>query len=230
MSCVIHFCLAFISILDNVLLDEIFNTLAIPKNYIPISLVCHTYKLIQTIILNRIAPLVEQLLIKEQISGPERHAVNYYNLNTETLQNYLRIAEQTHIILQIQKSACKPRQRPSYSVPHEEQRGEENVKGKMKQDRSGEYNHLKYIGVTLDRTLSYKQHIHNTKMKVATRNNLLRKLPSSKWGANASTIITLRYSVAEYAAPVWVRSALYLLSGIAPPSIRRGVCARVDKQ
>ena len=35
--------------------------------------------------------------------------------------------------------------------------------------------HPKYLGVTLDRTLSYKQHIHNTKMKVATRNNLLRK-------------------------------------------------------
>ena len=33
----------------------------------------------------------------------------------------------------------------------------------------------KYLGVTLDRTLSYKTHIHNTKMKVATRNNLLKK-------------------------------------------------------
>ena len=36
--------------------------------------------------------------------------------------------------------------------------------------------HPKYLGITLDRTLSYKQHIQNTKMKVATRNNLLRKL------------------------------------------------------
>ena len=71
--------------------------------------------------------------------------------------------------------------------------------------------HPKYLGVTLDRTLSYKQHIYNTKMKVATRNNLLRKLSSSKWGTNASTIRTtalaLSYSVAEYAAPVWARSA-----------------------
>ena len=71
--------------------------------------------------------------------------------------------------------------------------------------------HPKYLGVTLDRTLSYKQHIHNTKMNVATRNNLLRKLSSYKWGTNASTIRTtalaLRYSVAEYAAPVWARSA-----------------------
>ena len=32
--------------------------------------------------------------------------------------------------------------------------------------------HPKFLCVTLDRTLSYKKHIHNTKMKVATRNNL----------------------------------------------------------
>ena len=69
----------------------------------------------------------------------------------------------------------------------------------------------KYLGVTLDRTLGYTEHIHNTKMKVATRNNLLRKLSNSKWGANASTIritaLALCYSVAEYAAPVWARSS-----------------------
>ena len=71
--------------------------------------------------------------------------------------------------------------------------------------------HPKYLGVTLDRMLSYKEHMHNTKMKVATRNNLLRKLSNSKWGANASTIRTtalaLCYSVAEHAAPAWARSS-----------------------
>ena len=70
--------------------------------------------------------------------------------------------------------------------------------------------HPKYLGVTLDHTLTYKEHMHNTNMKVATRNNLLRKLSNSKWGANASTIRTtalaLCYYVAEYAAPVWARS------------------------
>ena len=69
--------------------------------------------------------------------------------------------------------------------------------------------HPKYLGVTLDRTLNYKQHIQNTKIKVATRNNLLKKLANSKWGTNASTIrtsLTLCYSIAEYAAPVWARS------------------------
>ena len=120
--------------------------------------------------------------------------------------------------------------------------------------------HPKYLGVTLDRTLGYKQHIHNTQMKVATRNNLLRKLSRSKWEPtqvqSEQQHLTLSYSVAEYSALVLDRSAhaykldselnsacraitgclkptnveeLYLLSAIAPPSIRRDVCARVEK-
>ena len=65
--------------------------------------------------------------------------------------------------------------------------------------------HPKYLNVTLDMTLSYRQHIQNTKMKVATPNNLLKKLSNSKWGTNVSTIRTrvlaLCYSIREYAAP-----------------------------
>ena len=40
--------------------------------------------------------------------------------------------------------------------------------------------HPKYLGVFLDRTLGYQKYIHNTKMKVDTRNNLLKKLSNSK--------------------------------------------------
>ena len=39
---------------------------AIPNSYRPISLLCHTYKLYERLILNRIAPTIEQHLIKEQ--------------------------------------------------------------------------------------------------------------------------------------------------------------------
>ena len=68
-----------------------------------------------------------------------------------------------------------------------------------------------YLGVTLDRTLSYSTHITKVKAKTAARNNVLRKLANSKWGTHPSTIKTtalaLYYSTAEYACPVWKRSA-----------------------
>ena len=67
-----------------------------------------------------------------------------------------------------------------------------------------------YLGIHLDRTLSYKVHIQKTKMKVNARNNIIHKLAYSKWGCRASTLRTsclaLCYSAAEYACPVWARS------------------------
>ncbi|KAJ8356768.1 hypothetical protein SKAU_G00195620 [Synaphobranchus kaupii] len=67
-----------------------------------------------------------------------------------------------------------------------------------------------YLGVTLDRTLSFKEHLKGTAAKVKSRNNLLCKLAGSKWGTAAPTLHTLAlalaYSAAEYCAPVWSRS------------------------
>ena len=73
----------------------------------------------------------------------------------------------------------------------------------------GELNPL-HLDVTLDRTLSYKALIEKTKKKVGTRNNIIRKLRTSKWGATPTTLrssaLALCYSAAEYACPVWERS------------------------
>ena len=67
-----------------------------------------------------------------------------------------------------------------------------------------------YLGVTLDRTLSYKEHIHKLKCKTSARNNILRTLSNTKWGAKPATIKTtalaLCYSTAEYECPVWEMS------------------------
>ena len=67
-----------------------------------------------------------------------------------------------------------------------------------------------YLGVTLDRTLSYRQHLTKTAGKLQSRNNLLMKLAGSSWGTNANTLrssaLALCYSVAEYCCPVWQRS------------------------
>ena len=118
-----------------------------------------------------------------------------------------------------------------------------------------------YLGVTLDRTLSYSTHITKVKAKTAARNNVLRKLANSKWGTHPSTIKTtalaLCYSTAEYACPVWERSAhahnvdpvlndacraitgclqptnvenLNLQAGISPPAVRRSVTAQRERE
>jgi len=49
--------------------------------------------------------------------------------------------------------------------------------------------HPTYLGMTLDRTLSYRQHLTNTAGKLKNRNNLLMKLASSIWGASANTAV-----------------------------------------
>ena len=353
---------------------------SIPKNYRPISLLCHTYKLYERMILNRIAPTIEQHLIKEQagfrsgksctsqllnltqhiedgyeegmITGTAfvdlsaaydtvNHRLLIQKLYNTTLDSQLcRVIQNLmsdrrfYVELnnersrwRIQKNGlpqgsvlsptlfniytndqpildgtrsfiyadnlCVTAQYPTFQ---EVEKQIEEALGELthyyrsnslranpdktqvtafhlrnreaKRSLQVSWNGLdlentdtpKYLGVTLDRTLSYKTHIHNTKMKVATRNNLLKKLANSRWGTNARTIRTtalaLCYSTAEYAAPVWERSAyahllntelnqacraitgclrptnvenLYLLAGIAPPEIRRSVCARVER-
>ena len=68
----------------------------------------------------------------------------------------------------------------------------------------------KYLGVTLDRTLSYKQHLTDVSSKVTKQCNLLKRLASNRWGADFSTLRTsalaLCYSVAEYCPPIWSQS------------------------
>jgi hypothetical protein len=48
--------------------------------------------------------------------------------------------------------------------------------------------HTVYLGVTLDRTLYYKQHVEKTRSKVNTRVNILNKLAGTTWGAYAKTL------------------------------------------
>jgi len=67
-----------------------------------------------------------------------------------------------------------------------------------------------YLGVTLDRQLTFKQHLEGLCDNVRARNCLLRLLVGSTWGANTPVPRTLAlglvYSAAEYAAPAWCRS------------------------
>ena len=69
-----------------------------------------------------------------------------------------------------------------------------------------------YFGVTLDRTLSFKKPALNSKAKINARNNILRKLTNSRWGAHPA-IYTVRttalapcFSTAECACSSWGHS------------------------
>lgn len=66
-----------------------------------------------------------------------------------------------------------------------------------------------YLGVTLNRSLTYRKHVSDVSQKVKSRNNMLRKLADNSWGASGDTLRTaalaLAYSTAEYCAPVWYK-------------------------
>ena len=68
-----------------------------------------------------------------------------------------------------------------------------------------------YLGVKLDRSLTYRHHLQALRKKLTTRVALLRRLAGSGWGADARTLrtatLSLVYSTAEYCAPAWCRSA-----------------------
>lgn len=74
------------------------------------------------------------------------------------------------------------------------------------------HNHCpKLLGVNLDRSLTFNQHLTKTSSKLRTRNNLIRKLTATSWGASAhvlrTSVLGLVYPIAEYCASVWLNSA-----------------------
>lgn len=70
---------------------------------------------------------------------------------------------------------------------------------------------LKYLGVRLDRTLTYRQYLQSVKNKIKTCNNTIDNLVGASWGSHANVLRTsalvLEYSMAEYFTPVCTKSA-----------------------
>ena len=68
-----------------------------------------------------------------------------------------------------------------------------------------------YLGVKLDRSLTFCHHLVALHKKLSLRVTLLRRLVGLGWGVGAKTLriatLSLVYSTAEYCAPVWCRSA-----------------------
>ena len=91
-----------------------------------------------------------------------------------------------------------------------------------------------YLGVKLDRSLTFGPHIKMLGEKTSKRVNIIKKLVGSNWGASFTTLSTsalaLVYATAEYAAPVWshsrhtikvntvLKDALRIISGAISPT------------
>ena len=89
-----------------------------------------------------------------------------------------------------------------------------------------------YLEIKLDRQLTFRPHPNAFCRKVEARNNLLRCLASTSWGANATTLRTaalvIVYSAAEYAAPTWCRSTRtkrWILLLTTPRGLLQAACA-----
>ena len=70
---------------------------------------------------------------------------------------------------------------------------------------------LTYLGVKLERALTYRYHLEALRKKLSTSVLLLRRLAGSEWGAGAKTLRTsalpMIYSTVEYCSPPLCRSA-----------------------
>ena len=70
-----------------------------------------------------------------------------------------------------------------------------------------------YLGVKLDRSLTFRHHLVALRKKISSRVTLLRRLVGSGWGVGAKTLriatLSLVHSTAEYCAPVWCRRSAH---------------------
>ena len=68
----------------------------------------------------------------------------------------------------------------------------------------------KYLGIVLDRSLTFASHLKQVALKKRSRNNIIQKLTGSNWGTSAESLhtsaLSLVYSVAEYCAPAQMNS------------------------
>ena len=71
--------------------------------------------------------------------------------------------------------------------------------------------HPTYLGICLDRSLSFSTHLHTLKKKVSSRVALIKRLAGVGWGASFKALTTsclaLAFAPAEYCAPMQCRSA-----------------------
>lgn len=90
----------------------------------------------------------------------------------------------------------------------------------------------RYLGVILDRSLTYRPHLETTRKKLKSRVNIVQKLTGTTWGCSAKTLrITTQsmiMSVADYCSPVWMRSCHTKIVDTQINTAQRLICGAVQ--
>lgn len=81
------------------------------------------------------------------------------------------------------------------------------MKLKMNGKKIKHEKHPKYLGVTADRSLTYRQNLKSTQQKLKSRINIIQ----TSWGCSAKTLrITTQamiIPIADYCSPVWMKGS-----------------------
>jgi len=137
---------------------------SLAANYHPISLLSVCYKLLERLALQRISLTVEGLLSPDQAGFSKGQSTcDQVAALTTFIENGFHL-HNTSVTREL-------------SVYLDGQRLRHEC-------------HPTYLGVTLDHTLSYREHLMKTAgRQLKNRNNLLMKLPGSTWGTSANTAV-----------------------------------------
>ncbi len=100
-----------------------------------------------------------------------------------------------------------------------------------------ESDQAKLLGMTITKTMSFKQHINETVKKAHRRLHLLYRLSREKWGANTNTLLKLYKSyvrpILEFGAPVTLftgKANLRLMQQVQNRALRIALkCSRYTK-
>jgi len=80
----------------------------------------------------------------------------------------------------------------------------------------------KYLGVTLDRSLTYHRHLESLRKKLTSHVALLRRLAGSGWGAGATTLqiatLALVHWTAVHCTPAWCAVFILALTNWSSPT------------
>ena len=137
------------------------------------------------------------LMISDKSFTPIEHSLSE---DLDTMSSYF---DNRRLKLNLGKKVC-----PSFHLAH--RLADYQLKVRCNGNIVPCESHPKYLGITLDRTLTYKNHLDQQSQKVSARNNPLRRLSGQTWGASFNVLqtsaVSLVYAPAEYCAPTWSHS------------------------